>query len=206
MEQLIEQMSSLDNTVYITLIVSYLIGSIPFGLIITKLVGTKDIRLHGSGNIGATNVLRVAGKTLGVITLLLDMLKGAIVVFVVKETISNHIVLKLSMITVIIGHIFSIWLKGKGGKGVATALASFLIYNYTLGIIGIVSWLITFFITGISSLAAIIAFILLPIVTFIILPKDFYTILLVSSIVFIKHYSNIIRLLKGNEGRINVKK
>ncbi|AIL65109.1 G3P acyltransferase [Rickettsiales bacterium Ac37b] len=207
MRHLTEQVLNLNVLYVFTLIMSYLIGSIPFGLVIAKLVGIKDIRSHGSGNIGATNVLRVAGKTLGLITLSLDMLKGIIVVILVKRLIADDVILKLSMIAVIVGHIFPVWLKGKGGKGVATALASFLAYNYILGIIGIIAWLITFCATRISSLSAIIAFALLPVVTLMFLPNDgsFITILFVSSIVIIKHRSNITRLLNGTEGKIDVR-
>ena len=130
--------------------ISYLMGSIPFGLILTKIFLKKDIRDIGSGNIGATNVLRTGNKIIGYLTLSLDVLKAVIPVLYIKFNFPELVY--VSSLSVFIGHVFPLWLKFKGGKGVATYVGILFSINYILGIVFIVSWLIIFFISKYSSL------------------------------------------------------
>ena len=128
----------------IIILISYLMGSIPFGLILTKIFLNKDIREIGSGNIGATNVLRAGNKIVGYLTLTLDVLKAIIPIIYIKLNYPDLIY--VSSLSVFLGHVFSIWLKFKGGKGVATYVGILFCINYFLGIIFVISWLIIFII------------------------------------------------------------
>lgn len=191
-------------------IFAYVLGSIPFGVIVTHLAGTADIRKHGSGNIGATNVLRLAGTKLAIATLLLDCLKGAFAVYLATLfTSSSHIILLAGALSVV-GHIFPVWLKFKGGKGVATMLAVLLTLSWPIGLAACVTWIITFAIFRISSLSSIMASIVAPLTaiwfTYLLLAPqgmDLLTLLL-SSLVILRHKDNISRLLKGKEQRFKV--
>ena len=182
---------------------SYLCGSIPFGLVISYIFKKDDPRSIGSKNIGATNVLRTAGVMLGLFTLILDILKGFIAI---KITLMlNSDVIGLSMTFVIIGHIFPIWLKFKGGKGVATFIGVLLAYNFQLFLLFTFTWLLCALIFKYSSLSAIIALItnLLSTITF---DLNYIYFIIVSFLILIKHFSNIQRLLTGNETKIVLKK
>ena len=182
---------------------SYLCGSIPFGLVISHIFKKDDPRSIGSKNIGATNVLRTSGVMLGLITLILDILKGFIAI---KITLMlNSDVIGLSMTFVIIGHIFPIWLKFKGGKGVATFIGVLLAYNFQLFLLFTFTWLLCALIFKYSSLSAIIALItnLLSTITF---DLNYIYFIMVSFLILIKHFSNIQRLLTGNETKIVLKK
>lgn len=184
---------------YLIAFISYLFGSIPFGLIITKLYGIKDIRTVGSGNIGATNVLRVAGKKLGLLTLILDSLKSAILIIIAKQL--GYTNLGLIAICSVLGHIYPVWLKFKGGKGVATTIGALFAVNYKLGLIVISIWLIVFFITNYSSLASIISNILAPFVAYVLNYQQNEIILSIILGLFIiyKHKPNIVRLINKQE-------
>jgi len=182
---------------------SYLCGSIPFGLVISYIFKKDDPRSIGSKNIGATNVLRTAGVMLGLITLILDILKGFIAI---KITLMlNSDVVGLSMTFVIIGHIFPIWLKFKGGKGVATFIGVLLAYNFQLFLLFTFTWLLCALLFKYSSLSAIIALItnLLSTIAF---DLNYIYFIIVSFLILIKHFSNIQRLLTGNETKIVLKK
>ena len=182
---------------------SYLCGSIPFGLVISYIFKKDDPRSIGSKNIGATNVLRTAGVMLGLFTLILDILKGFIAI---KITLMlNSDLIGLSMTFVIIGHIFPIWLKFKGGKGVATFSGVLLAYNFQLFLLFTFTWLLCALIFKYSSLSAIIALItnLLSTITF---DLNYIYFIIVSFLILIKHFSNIQRLLTGNETKIVLKK
>ena len=182
---------------------SYLCGSIPFGLVISYIFKKDDPRSIGSKNIGATNVLRTAGVMLGLFTLILDILKGFIAI---KITLMlNSDVVGLSMTFVIIGHIFPIWLKFKGGKGVATFIGVLLAYNFQLFLLFTFTWLLCALLFKYSSLSAIIALItnLLSTIAF---DLNYIYFILVSFLILIKHFSNIQRLLTGNETKIILKK
>ena len=182
---------------------SYLCGSVPFGLVISYIFKKDDPRSIGSKNIGATNVLRTSGLLLGLLTLMLDVLKGFIAI---KITLMlNSDVVGLSMTFVIVGHIFPIWLKFKGGKGVATFIGVLLAYNFQLFLLFTLTWLLCAFIFKYSSLSAIIALItnLLSTIAF---DLNYIYFIIVSFLILIKHFSNIQRLLTGNETKIVLKK
>ena len=185
----------------------YLIGSIPFAFIITKFFGFGDIRKIGSGNVGATNVLRTGKKSLAAVVLSFDILKG----FLPIITLSIFYDAKLQILEItflgsflIIGHIFPIWLKFKGGKGVATYIGYIFGINYNLGILFIICWIIVAFVKKYSSLASIASLIIIPIVSIYLSLNIIVTINLfvISFIVIIKHISNIKRLLSNKENKI----
>ena len=182
---------------------SYLCGSIPFGLVISYIFKKDDPRSIGSKNIGATNVLRTAGVMLGLFTLILDILKGFIAIRI--TLMLNSDVVGLSMTFVIIGHIFPIWLKFKGGKGVATFIGVLLAYNFQLFLLFTFTWLLCALLFKYSSLSAIIALItnLISTVAF---DLNYIYFIIVSFLILIKHFSNIQRLLTGNETKIVLKK
>ena len=183
---------------------SYLLGSIPFGLIYTKIAGLGDVRNIGSGNIGATNVLRTGNKQIAAYTLLSDIAKGSIAVLISKKFFNEYTL--LSFLIVYLGHIFPIWLKFKGGKGVATFIGGILIVNYVLGLIFLITWGLVAKIFKISSLSAIIAFIVTLIITFVI--YDFnLTLLMFFFTVFsiYTHRDNIKRIVSGEESKIKTK-
>ncbi len=191
-------------------LLAYLIGSIPFGLIISRMRGI-DIRKHGSGNIGATNVFRVVGKKWGITVFILDALKGYMsvllpVIFKQQAPLTLSLALALA---VILGHTFPIWLKFKGGKGVATSLGAFLAAAPKPALITFGGWIIIFLATRIISAASLSAAVLFPIVICLIYPREtpgFTTLILVSlfltAFIFYTHRQNIQRLLKGEEKRI----
>ncbi|WP_375673838.1 MULTISPECIES: glycerol-3-phosphate 1-O-acyltransferase PlsY [unclassified Bartonella] len=195
-----------QSTPWFIFLVSYLIGSIPFGLLFTKLFKIGDIRTIGSGNIGATNVLRTGNKKLAALTLLCDMLKGTIVVFVIKffsDPLDNSILVSLAGFFVFLGHLFPVWLKFKGGKGVATYLGVCLGTYWSAAIIFIIVWSAIFLLTRYSSLSALVAVTITPIFVFYFSDSYFCCMLIAMSIfVFIKHYTNIGRLLIGEESKI----
>ena len=182
---------------------SYLCGSIPFGLVISYIFKKDDPRSIGSKNIGATNVLRTAGVMLGLFTLILDILKGFIAIRI--TLMLNSDLVGLSMTFVIIGHIFPIWLKFKGGKGVATFIGVLLAYNFQLFLLFTFTWLLCALLFKYSSLSAIIALItnLISTVAF---DLNYIYFIIVSFLILIKHFSNIQRLLTGNETKIVLKK
>ena len=191
----------------------YLIGSIPFGLILTKSSGLGDIRNIGSGNIGATNVLRTGNKRLAFITLIMDAGKGAFAIYLGVLLfnfleISNFVSLELlkSMIAIfsVIGHCFPIWLKFKGGKGVATGLGTILFLNLTIGIIALLIWIIIVKLFKMSSLSALFTYFIIPILMYYYDKENsfFVASLLISIICWFQHRENIKRLLKGLEPKI----
>ncbi|EJF88755.1 glycerol-3-phosphate 1-O-acyltransferase PlsY [Bartonella tamiae] len=192
---------------------SYLIGSIPFGLIFTHFAGLGDVRSIGSGNIGATNVLRTGNKKIAFLTLLCDLLKGTVAVIfasMIVQRTDHYSIILLSGFCVFLGHLYPVWLKFKGGKGVATYLGVCLGFYGPLALIFVIVWVGIAFITRYSSLSALIAVVTAPIFTFFILPNNhrFSTALILaimSMIVIVKHHENINRLLKGEEDKISKK-
>ena len=179
--------------VFLIGIISYLMGSIPFGFILTKIFLNKDIREIGSGNIGATNALRTGNKTLGYSTLTLDILKAVIPVIYVKVFYQDF--LYIASLCAFLGHVFPIWLKFKGGKGVATYVGILFSINFYFGIIFAVSWFITFFISKFSSLSSLVGTASIPIYLLILTQFDqviFFTIMFV--LIFFTHRENIKRL------------
>ena len=183
--------------------ISYLMGSIPFGLILTKVFLKKDIRNVGSGNIGATNVLRTGNKLIGYFTLILDVIKAVIPVLYVKLNFPELVY--ISSLSAFIGHVFPIWLKFKGGKGVATYVGILFSINYFFGIIFIVSWLIIFFISKYSSLGSIISSLLIPI--FIFLNSSYenqYFFIIMFVLILYTHRENVKRLINKEESKTKI--
>lgn len=199
---------SIETILFI--LAAYLIGSIPFGLILGKIFGKGDIRQQGSGNIGATNALRVGGKKVGILTLLFDGLKGMIIIYAARVFSVDHpglavFLAEYCLIAVIIGHCFSIFLGFKGGKGVATLLFSLIIYYYPLAIACASIWIIVYMMSKISSLSSLIMALSMPLIAFILSNKPGYVIgllCIISAIILIRHHENIKRLIKGEEKKI----
>ena len=185
-------------------IVSYLMGSIPFGLILTKIFLKKDIREIGSGNIGATNALRTGNKFIGYSTLILDIIKAVIPVLYIKINFSDLIY--LSALCAFLGHVFPVWLKFKGGKGVAVFIGILLAYNIFIGIVFLFVWLIIAFLFKFSSLAALSACSSVLMILLLTNDSQLLTFSIIITIIFLKHKSNIFRLFSGNEAKINLKK
>ncbi len=187
----------------IIIIFSYFLGSIPFGYLLTKIFLQKDIREIGSGNIGATNVLRTGNKYIGYATLLLDILKAIIPIIFVKFYYIDY--LYIASLCVFLGHVFPIWLKFKGGKGVATYVGILCCLNIYLGIAFGIVWLISFFIFKFSSLSSLLGSLSIPIVNFFILKQEvvfFFIIMFV--LIFYTHRENIKRLLNRSESKTKI--
>lgn len=199
----------MDSTLQFILleIFAYLCGSIPFGLIISKLAKNIDIREHGSHNIGSTNVARTLGKKWGALVLLLDGLKAVIPLLLIKHIYNGcNVFMAVATITVIIGHIFPIWLKFKGGKGVACLLFSLFVLDYRLGLVFLLSWLLIFAIFRISALSALSGTVMTLIFSFFISRAYFIMMIFLTLIIFFKHKENIKRLINGEEFGFNNKK
>jgi len=187
----------------IIILISYLLGSIPFGFLLTKIFLNKDIRKIGSGNIGATNALRTGNKTLGYATLILDILKAIIPVIFVKIYYSDY--LYISSLCVFLGHVFPIWLKFKGGKGVATYVGILCCMNIYLGISFGIVWLITFVIFKYSSLSSIVGALSVPIINFLFFNDQiFYFFIIMFILIFYTHRENIKRLLNRTESKTKI--
>ena len=191
----------------------YFLGSIPFGLILTKISGLGDIRKIGSGNIGATNVLRTGNKKLAFFTLLLDGGKGAIAIYLItiistKVFNSNFDIVEFYQCTIaisaVIGHCFPIWLRFKGGKGVATGFGVILSLNLNIGIAALLIWVLIAKVFKISSMSALIAYFLIPILMFYFETELIYFLssFIISLICFVQHRENIKRLINRSEPKI----
>jgi acyl phosphate:glycerol-3-phosphate acyltransferase len=197
----------------VAIVGGYLLGSIPFGVIATRMGGAGDIRNVGSGNIGATNVLRTGRKDLALITLLGDGGKGALAVLLAWLMARNvagapeATLIALAAGSAFLGHLFPIWLKFKGGKGVATFLGTLLAAAWPVGIAVAATWLIVAFVFRLSSLAALVAVAMAPAVALLLgqPPAIVLLALFMALLVFIRHQDNIRRLLKGQEPRIGAK-
>ncbi|RWE45722.1 MAG: glycerol-3-phosphate 1-O-acyltransferase PlsY [Mesorhizobium sp.] len=188
----------------LALVFGYLLGSIPFGLLLTRAAGLGDVRKIGSGNIGATNVLRTGNKGLAAATLLLDALKGTAAVL-----IAGHFAPETAVwagLGAFLGHLFPAWLGFKGGKGVATYLGVLIGLAWQVALIFAVVWLVMAFLFRFSSLAALAAAVVVPIALyFVSTPQVAALFVVMSIIVFIKHRANISRLMAGTEGKIGAK-
>ena len=186
-----------------TIIISYLLGSIPFGFLLTKIFLKKDIRKIGSGNIGATNALRTGNKILGYSTLLLDILKAVIPIILIKIYFHDYIF--ISSLSVFLGHIFPVWLKFKGGKGVATYVGILFCLNYNLGFVFIGVWFLTFLIFKFSSLSSLIASLIIPIFQFYFNPnQNYYFYIIMFILIFYTHRENIKRLINKTESKTKI--
>ena len=189
--------------VIIVLLYSYFLGSIPFGLIITKIFLNQDIRNVGSGNIGTTNVLRTGKKSLAIATLIFDILKGYVSVVVTLKYFNDLIY--FSALICFIGHIFPVWLKFKGGKGVATYLGIILALSFKFGIIFGITWLIISFIFKYSSLASMIGALIIFAYSTILDNTTLSVFLFISFIIILyTHRENIVRLKDSKETKIKL--
>ena len=189
--------------IFIIGIFSYLIGSIPFGLILTKIFLKKDIREIGSGNIGATNVLRTGNKLIGYSTLILDVLKAVIPVLYVKINFPDTEY--ISALCAFLGHVFPVWLKFKGGKGVATYIGILFSLNIIFGLVFGVCWLMIFLISKYSSLASLIGSLSIPVYILILEGLEnvfFYVIMFI--LIFFTHRENIKRLKNKEETKTKI--
>ncbi len=191
-------------TILLAAVLGYLLGSVPFGLVITKAAGLGDIRSIGSGNIGATNVLRTGRKDLALATLLLDSGKGAIAVLIAYALSWPP---EVAGAAAFLGHCFPVWLKFQGGKGVATFLGTLLALWFPAGAFACAIWLGCAFLFKYSSLAALIAAAASPLVLFAMGKPSFaIAALFMAALIFIRHKANIARLIKGEEPKIGKKK
>lgn len=195
-------------TIGLVVAASYLLGSIPFGVLITRAGGAGDVRSIGSGNIGATNVLRTGRKDLAFLTLLADAAKGAIPVLVARWLFPETALPFLAGGAAFIGHLFPVWLGFKGGKGVATFYGVLFAAAWPVGIVAAVAWLAVFAVTRISSLSALIAALAAPVAAWLFGQPWACVglVALMAALIIIRHHENIGRLLKGQEPRFGAKK
>ncbi|MAU41614.1 MAG: acyl-phosphate glycerol 3-phosphate acyltransferase [Kordiimonas sp.] len=185
----------------------YILGSIPFGLLLTSLAGYGDIRKIGSGNIGATNVLRTGNRPLALLTLLLDSGKGAIAVIIAKLLWDEDLLALLAGGGAFIGHLYPLWLKFKGGKGVATFLGTIIALSWPVGVACCLTWIIVAAATRLSSLSALIAALLSPVYSYFFATSHMAILcLLLTGLIYIRHKENIRRILEGTEPKIGHKK
>ena len=192
----------MDINLILVAIYSYLLGSIPFGLLLTKIFLKKDIRKIGSGNIGATNVLRTGKKSLAIATLILDLLKGYLSIIITLAFFENLI--SYSALICFIGHIFPIWLKFKGGKGVATYLGVILAFSYKFFLIFGISWLVLSFLFRYASLSSIVTSLIIFIYSYFL--NNSFSLILFIFFIFIlyTHRENIVRLKNSKESKIKL--
>ncbi len=183
---------------------AYLIGSIPFGLVVSRLCGFQDPRQAGSGNIGFTNVLRLSGKKVGILTLIGDLGKGWVIGWLSVTFFSQNTWGLVGVLAVVAGHIFPVFLKFRGGKGVATGLGAILGLHFGIGLILVLIWLGTVGIFKYSSGGALLSFGLFPVMSWLVVGKgDFFIFsVILSGLIILTHKANIERLLNGTESRI----
>ena len=185
------------------IIISYFLGSIPFGYILTKFFLKKDIRDIGSGNIGATNALRTGNKLIGYSTLTLDILKAVIPVIFVKVYFIEY--LYIASLCVFLGHVFPVWLKFKGGKGVATYVGILCCLDIYLGISFGLIWIVTFILFRYSSLSSLLGSLSIPIINFLIFNGEvIYFFIIIFVLIFYTHRENIKRLLNRTESKTKI--
>ena len=187
---------------FFIILISYIIGSIPSGYILSKYFSKIDITKEGSGNIGATNVLRSGSKKLALITLLFDAFKGVLPILIFYNSTYSIILASLSAF---IGHNYPIWLKFKGGKGIATYLGISFAISLKLGFLFLIIWLITALISKTSSTSSLVSILLIPFLSFLIVDNKLISLLflILTSISFYRHKENINRIIKGSEPKIN---
>ena len=183
-------------------ILSYLMGSIPFGFILTKFFLKKDIRDIGSGNIGATNALRTGNKSLGYGTLFLDVIKAVIPVIYVKLNYPDYIF--ITSLCIFLGHVFPIWLKFKGGKGVATYVGILFSINLTIGFVFIGVWFFTFLISKYSSLSSLLGSLSVPIYLFFFTSQNLIFFSIMFILIIYTHRENVIRLKNKEESKTKI--
>lgn len=200
------QIMSSPLSLVIVAVLAYLLGSIPFGIVITRAMGLGDLRSIGSGNIGATNVLRTGNKAAALATLLLDAAKGGVAVLIARYALGEDAA-QLAGLAAFLGHLFPVWLGFKGGKGVATFLGILLALAWPVGLAACAMWLITAVVFRISSLAALVAA-ATSVVWLMVFHQGRMVILvfILTVLVYIRHWANIQRLKAGTEPRIGAAK
>ena len=186
----------------VTALISYLFGSIPFGYLFTKILLKKDIRNVGSGNIGATNVLRTGNKSLGYLTLILDIAKAVVPVIYIKFNYPDLVY--ISALCAFLGHLFPIWLKFKGGKGVATFVGILISINIYYALVFGIVWALTFLISKYSSLSSLFASISIPIYLLIINQSNIIFFIIMFVLIFYTHRENIKRLINKEETKSKI--
>ena len=186
----------------VTALISYLFGSIPFGYLFTKILLKKDIRSVGSGNIGATNVLRTGNKSLGYLTLVLDIAKAVVPVIYIKFNYPDLIY--ISALCAFLGHLFPVWLKFKGGKGVATFVGILISINIYYALVFGIVWTLTFLISRYSSLSSLFASISIPIYLLIINQSNIIFFIIMFVLIFYTHRENIKRLINKEETKSKI--
>jgi acyl phosphate:glycerol-3-phosphate acyltransferase len=192
-------------TLVLTFVLGYLLGSIPFGVLITRTLGLGDLRAIGSGNIGATNVLRTGNKAAAAATLLLDAGKGAVAVLLARHLAGESAAL-VAGFAAFLGHLFPVWLGFRGGKGVATFLGTMLALSWPVGIAACLTWLATALAFRFSSLAALVTAVATPLWLWAFgRPDAIWLGVALAALVFVRHHANIRRLLAGTEPRIGRK-
>ena len=210
-------MQDLAGSAVLTLLMAalcgYLVGSIPFGVLLTRATGAGDVRNVGSGNIGATNVLRTGRKDLAFATLILDAGKGAAALLIARAVTDIDAVAAIAGGAAFLGHLYPVWLGFKGGKGVATFFGLMLAAAWPLGLVAAAVWLLTAAVFRVSSLSALVATLVTPIlalmpIAVLNLPTSnsvFLLALAAMALIWLRHFDNIIRLIKGKEPRIGAK-
>jgi acyl phosphate:glycerol-3-phosphate acyltransferase len=191
--------------VILTALLAYLLGSIPFGIVITRAFGLGDLRKIGSGNIGATNVLRTGNKPAALATLLLDAGKGGIAVLIARAMVGPDAA-QIAALFSFLGHLFPVWLGFKGGKGVATFLGTLLVLAFPAGLAACATWAVTAAISRISSLSALVAAALSPVWLVVLgYPQMAVLAIALAALIFARHNANIARIRAGTEPRIGKK-
>ncbi len=194
----------MNTSVLMLGIATYFVGAIPFGLLFARWLTGKDPREHGSGNTGATNALRTGGKKVGILTLIADVLKGVIPVSIAMALDFNDSQIMIVALAAFLGHIFPVYLKFKGGKGVATMFGILLPWAPIVAVISFAVWFVVFKISRYVSLASVIAGFSLPLVAWFLPANDaaILTSLIVGGLVTIRHHENVSRLLAGTESKV----
>ena len=189
--------------IFLVILFAYLIGSIPFGIIISKIMGLGNLRNIGSGNIGATNVLRTGNKLAAILTLIFDLLKGAIAV-IITYYIFNDTTAQIAALSSFLGHCFPIWLKFKGGKGVATFIGISLALYWPAGILICLTWVLIAFLSRTSSLSALISSLSSIFWVWVLgAPSAVFIMTVLTILIWYRHIENIKRIIKNTEPKIN---
>ena len=200
------EITSSTGLLTLVALMSYLLGSVPFGLVITRMMGLGDLRQIGSGNIGATNVLRTGNKRAAAATLILDAAKGAVAVLVARA-VAGEDAAQLAGLSSFLGHLFPVWLRFRGGKGVATFLGTLLALAWPVGLAACATWAAAAAVTRISSLAALTAAALSMVWLMVFQQGQMIVLVAVLTLlVYIRHWANLQRIMNGTEPRIGQKK